>query len=268
MGVAMNSENAVGAILRAINDHTVARPYGDGLLIDLPMTYGDSDTVRVLVEPMGDGYRVSDRAAAAALLSMAGVNVTQGRPAEAFSEAVRLSGLSGINAEAGELATYGTASELGRLVLAVAVASMRVEQLRWLAVRQPPVRFPDRVVSRIKSWASDGRRVQREAPVRLRSGRERHVTVRVSSADRAAYVQAVGSRDQEQAAEHCYHIFSLSEVPKERRIAALDGDRDDWSPAVVAELESVSGVEFFAAPHRLEAHIDRVVPPPHAALKS
>jgi hypothetical protein len=110
--------------------------------------------------------------------------------------------------------------------------------------------------------------VQREAPVRLVSGRERQVTVRVSSADHAAYIQAVSGRDQEQAAEHCYHIFSLSEVPKERRIAALDGNRDDWSPAIVTELESVSDVEFFAAPHRLEERIDRVVPPPHAALKA
>jgi hypothetical protein len=127
----MNSENAVGAILRAINDHTVARPYGDGLLIDLPLTYGDGDTIRVLVEPMGAGYRVSDRATAATRLSMAGVKVNHGRPAEAFAEAVRLSGLSGLNAEAGELATYGAAEELGLLVLAVAQASMRIDQLRF-----------------------------------------------------------------------------------------------------------------------------------------
>jgi hypothetical protein len=262
----MNSENAVGAILRAVNDHTVARPYGDGLLIDLPLTYGDGDTIRILVEPMGAGYRVSDRAAAATLLSMAGVNITHGKPADAIAEATRLSGLGGLNAEVGELATYGTADTLGQLVLAVAQASMRVDQLRWLAVKQPLVRFPDRVASRIKSWASDGRRVQRDAPVRLTSGRERQVTIRVSSADHAAYVQAVSGRDQEQAAEHCYHIFSFSDVPEDGRIAVLDGNRDDWSAAIITELESVSDVEFFEAPNRLEERIDRVVPPPHAAL--
>jgi hypothetical protein len=266
MGVAMNSEIAVGAVLRAVNDHTAVHPYGDGLLIDLPLSYGDGDAVRILVEPMGDGFRVSDRAAAAALLSMAGVNVSQGRPAEAIAEAMRTSGLNGMNAQPGELATYGSAQMLGHLVLAVAQASMRVDQLRWLAVKQPPVRFPDRVASRIKAWAGEGRRVQREAPVRLTSGRERQVTVRISSAENAAYIQAVSRRDQEQAAEHCYHIFSLSEVPQQRRIAALAGDRDDWSLAIIKELESVGDVEFFDAPHRLEQRIDRLVPPPQAAL--
>lgn len=264
----MNSENIVGAILRAVNDHTNARAYGDGLLIDLPFTYGDGDSVRVLIEPMGSGFRVTDRAAAATLLSMAGVNIAHGRPADAFAEAQRLSGLSGLNAQVGELATYGTPDDLGTMVLAVAQASMRVDQLRWLAVRQPPVRFPDRVVSRVRSWAGEGRRVQREAPVRLKSGRERQVTLSVSTANRAAYVQAVSGRDQEQAAEHCYHIFSLSEVPKERRIAALDGNRDDWPSAILTELESVSGVEFFAAAHQLEKRIDEVVPPPRAEVKA
>jgi hypothetical protein len=265
---ALNSENVIGAILRAVNDHSQARPYGDGLLLDLPFTYGDGDSVRVLIEPMGSGFRVSDRATAATLLSLGGVNVAGGRVAEAFSEASRLSGLSGLNAQVGELATYGTPDDLGEMVLAVAQASMRVDQLRWLAVRQPPVRFPDRVVSRIKSWTGDGRRVQREAPVRLTSGRERQVTLGVFTTDHAAYVQAVSRRDQEQAAEHCYHIFSLSEVPKERRIAALDGNRDDWPSAIITELESVSGVEFFAAAHQLEKRIDKVVPPPHAELKA
>lgn len=262
MGVVMNSETVVGAILRAVNDHSLTQPYGDGLLVDLPLTYGDGDSVRLLVEPIGDGYRVSDRATATTLLSMAGVNFDHGRPAEAIAEAARLSGLNGFDAVPGELATYGPKETLGELVLAVAQASMRVDQLRWLAVKQPPVRFPDRVVTRIKAWATnDGRRVQREAPVRLTSGRQRPVTVQVPSANKAAYVQAVSGRDQEQAAEHCFHIFSLSEVPKQQRIAALDGSQDDWSPAIVRELESVSDVEFFATPHKLEQRIDIVVPP-------
>lgn len=131
----MNSAEAVGAILRTMNDLTVVRPYGDGLIVDLPLTYGDGDAVRVLVEPMGRGYRVTDRAVAATLLSMAGVNVMTGRPAEAFSEAIRGSGLNRVNAADGELATFGDASDLGRLVLDVAQASLRVDQLRWLAAR-------------------------------------------------------------------------------------------------------------------------------------
>jgi hypothetical protein len=47
----------------------------------------------------------------------------------------------------------------------------------------------------------------------------------------------------------------------QQRIAALDGSQDDWSPAIVRELRSVSDVEFFA-PHKLEQRIDAIVPPP------
>jgi hypothetical protein len=122
----MDGKGAVSAILHTINDQTVVQSYGDGLLVNLPLTYGDGDAVRVLVEPMGKGYRVSDRATATTLLSMAGVNISGTRPTEAFAEAVRLSGLNGINAAPGELATYGSAEDLGKLILDVAQASMRV----------------------------------------------------------------------------------------------------------------------------------------------
>ncbi|MEV1287741.1 hypothetical protein [Micromonospora sp. NPDC049679] len=263
----MDSAATVGAILRTINDQTVVRPYGDGLLVDLPLTYGDGDVVRILVEPMGSGFRVSDRAVAATQLAMTGVNVGAGRPAEAFAEAARSAGLSGVNAAPGELATFGVAEELGRMVLDVAQASMRTEQLRWLAVRQTLTRFPDRVVDRVKSWAQGSRHVQREAPLALRSGRKRQVTLRVSSHDRSAYIQAVSSRDRDQAAEHCYYIFDLSDVPKENRIAALDGARADWPTEIVSELAQVGDVEFFADPLSLERQLDKLVPPPRAALQ-
>lgn len=262
----MDGATPISAILHAVNDRTTVHPYGDGLLVDLPLTYGDGDAVRILVEPMGKGFRVSDRATAVTLLSMAGVNINASRPAEAFAEAMRLSGLSGIDAAPGELATFGTPKNLGRLILDVAQASMRVDQLRWLAVRHPPVKFPDRVVNRVKNWVSDSRKVQREAPVRLRSGRERSVTVKVSNNDQYAFIQAVSSRDREQAAEHCYVIFDLSEAPKDRRIAALDGSPEDWPSPIVSELQSVGDVEFFGDPLSLERRLDRIVPPPQQAV--
>lgn len=262
----MDGSDAVGAILRAVNDHTLVRPYGDGLLIDLPFSYGDGDAVRVLVEPMGTGFRVTDRAAAATLLSMAGVNLGTGRPAEAFAEALLSARLNGVNALDGELASFGAADELGRLILDVAQASLRVDQLRWLAVRQPTVRYPERLTTRLRNWIHDSREVAREAPVRLTSGRSRPVTLRVSNNDRAAYIQAVSARDQEQAAEHCYYIFNLSDVPKGNRIAALDGSRSDWPPAIVDELILVSDVEFFADPLALERRVDSVVPPAQPVL--
>jgi hypothetical protein len=261
----MDMSAAVGAILRTVNDHTLVRPYGDGFLIDLPLTYNDGDSVRVLVEPMGVGFRVSDRAAAATLVSMAGVNLNAPRPSEAFEDAVRNGNLSGLSSAPGELATFGTAEQLGKMILDVGQASLRVDQIRWLAVRQSPKRFTDQVTERVRSWAGN-RKVQREALVSLKSGRQRQVTLRVSDKDRAAYIQAVSSRDRDQAAEHCYYIFDLSEIPKANKIAALDGGRADWPAEIISELETVGGVEFFADARSLERRIDEVVPPPQTSV--
>jgi hypothetical protein len=257
----MNSSDVVAAISRTMIGQTSVRPYGDGLLVDLALTYSDGDAVRVLVESMGTGYRVSDRGTAATLLSMAGVNLSTGRPAEAFANTMRADDLNGINAVDGELATFGAATDLGQLILNVAQASMRVEQLRWLAKQRSLVKFSEMVVERVRDWVVDSRRVQREAPVPLRSGRSRSVTLCVSSGDRAAYIQAVGSSDKEQAAEHCYYVFDLSEVPKEHRIAALRGGKPDWPPAIVSELATVSDVAFFDAHLDLERRLDLIVPP-------
>ncbi|XVV13655.1 DUF1828 domain-containing protein [Actinoplanes sp. CA-131856] len=261
----MDTSATVGAILRAVNDHTLVRPYGDGLLVDLPFTYGDGDSVRVLVEPMGTGFRVSDRAVAASLVSMAGANLSAQRPSEAFEEIIKSAKLNGLRSEAGELATFGPAEQLGQMILDVGQASLRVDQIRWLAVRQSPKRFTDQVAERVRSWAGH-RQVQREASVSLKSGRQRQVTLRIYDQNSAAYVQAVSSRDQDQAAEHCYYIFDLSEIPKENKIAALDGGRDDWPVEIVEELKTVSGVEFFDDARSLERRIDKVVPPPQASM--
>ncbi|MFI9528211.1 hypothetical protein [Micromonospora rosaria] len=263
----VDAATVIGAVLRAMNDDTVVHPYGDGLLVDLPLTYGDGDGVRVLVEPMGTGYRITDRAAAATLLTMAGVNLVAGRAAEAFAEIMAGGGLNGVNAAPGEIATFGAAEELGRLILDVAQASLRTDQLRWLAPRQAGMRFVDRVADRVTVWAGRSRELQRDAPMPLASGRTRPVTLRVTNDGKAAYVQAVSLRDPDQAAEHCYHVFGLSKIAKESRVAALDGSAQDWSPAIVAELRTVSDVEFFDDPLSLERQLDKVVPPPQAALR-
>ncbi|MGC5378747.1 hypothetical protein ACPXB1_09785 [Micromonospora sp. DT68] len=264
----VDATTVIGAVLRAANDNTVAHPYGDGLLVDLPLAYGDGDGVRVLVEPMGTGFRVSDRATAATLLAMAGVNLFAGRAAEAFAEITRGAGLNGVNAVPGELATFGTADDLGRLILAVAQASLRADQLRWLAPRQAGMRFVDRVADRVTVWAGRTRHLQRDAPIPLGSGRTRSVTVRVANDGKAAYVQALSLRDPDQAAEHCYHVFGLSTIAKERRIAALAGTKRDWPAAIVTELQTVSDVEFFDEPLSLERQLDKVVPPPQPALRA
>lgn len=262
----MEPKTALGAVLRTLNDQTAVHPYGDGLLLDLPFSYGDGDAVRVLVEPMGDGYRVSDRAAAATLLMMAGVSIGEGRAAEAFAETMRSVGLNGLNAAPGEVATFGDVNDLGRLILDVAQASLRIDQLRWLAARRARVRFVDQVAERVKVWAGEKRQVNRDAPIPLQSGRSRIVTLRVAGGDKVAYIQALSSRDQEQAAEHCFYIFGLSKIPNDRKIAALNGSPRTWSKEMVSELQTVGDVEFFDDPLSLERHLDRIVPPVQRAL--
>lgn len=264
----MDATAAVAAVLRTINDHTVVRPYGDGLLVDLPMVYGDGDTVRVLVEPMGSGVRVSDRATAVTLLSMAGVDPNAGRAAEAVGETLRSTGINAVTAEPGEIATFGNLEDLGKLILDVAHTSLRIDQLRWLAVQQPPVRFVDQVTTRIKVWAGKGRQVRRDAPIPLRSGRRRTVTALVSNSEQEAYIQALSTRDRERAAEHCYHLFGLSNMPPARKIATLDGSIEAWPAEIISELQTVASVEFFADAGNLERRLDDVVPPPQRLLRA
>lgn len=263
----MDTRAAITALLSTVNDHTAVHPYGDGLLVDLPLNYGDGDAVRVLIEPMGDGYRVSDRAAAHVLLSMAGVNPAEGKAADAIAEVRRSTHLNGVDAAPGELATFGTAEMLGTMILDVGQASLRVDQLRWLAVTRPSARFVDQVAQRVRSWAGERRQVHRGAEIPLKSGRKRPVTLTVASGSRVAYLQALSRRDPDQATEHCYYLFSLAdEVPAPFKIAALDGRAGEWPSQLVDELKLVGSVEYFDDPISLEHRLDQIVPPPSAAM--
>jgi hypothetical protein len=265
----MDAKAAVAAVLGAVNDHTYAHPYGDGLLIDLSLTYGDGDAVRILVEPMGTGIRASDRATAASLLAMAGVDITSGRAAEAFAEAIRGAHLNGVGAHAGEIATFGSQEDLGSMILNVAQASLRVDQLRWLAHQQPAVTFAEQVTSRVESWAGRQRQIERDPVIRLSSGRSRRVTVAVSGGGRTAYIQAVSARDRDRSTEHCYYLFgNANRIPKEQKIAALAGSHDSWPEANVAELTTVGVVQFFDELTGLERQLDAVVPASQSALQS
>ncbi|MFD3897302.1 hypothetical protein ACFW5U_23435 [Streptomyces rochei] len=255
----MDRNSVIAALLRSINDRIVVHDYGDGLLVDLPLTYSDGDSVRLLVEPLGTGVRVSDQASAYERLLLADVNTDTGRAAEAIASTVRVAGLANVGGEEDEIATFGPLEDLGTMMLNVAQASIRVEQLRWLAVRRAPVRFADRVVERVQSVARRDWKVERNASLRLRSGRERSVTVAVETPTAAAYVQALSVKDKDQAAEHCYYLFSWADVPAQSRVAALDGKRSDWPSEVLSELGSVADVEFFGDKDAVESAVQRAL---------
>jgi hypothetical protein len=251
----------IAAVLGAVNDHTQVHPYGDGVLVDLPLTYGDGDGVRVLVEPMGTGVRVSDRAAATVLLSMADVEITSGRPAEAFADILRSAGLNSVYAEEGEITTFGAAEDLGDLILRVAQAAVRVDQLRWLAQPRHNVRFDSRVAYRLQAWAGSKRKAQRGAAITLKSGRTRAVTASVTNGTDTVWVQALGESDKDRSFDHCYSIFGLApNIPHDRKIATLAGSQRAWPSQMVSELSDVADVQFFEEATRLERALDQRVP--------
>jgi hypothetical protein len=255
----VKSSTVISALLGATNDGTTVHEYGDGFLVDLPLTYSDGDSVRLLIEPVGGGYRVSDQASAQERLLMADVTTEHGRVAEAIAATIRAAGLVNIGGEADELAVFGSAEDLGRSIWAVGSAAMRIEQLRWLAVRRPPVKFAERVVERVTNAAREGWKVRKNAPIRLTSGRERPVTVAVTQGTTAAYVQALSSSDFEKAAEHCHYLFSFAEDRHTGRVAALAGEPGSWPSAIVKELGSIADIEYFGRPGSLESAVERAL---------
>ncbi len=146
---------SIAAIVKYLNDNITVHPYGDDVLVDLPMHYGDGDGVRLLVEPMGDGYRVTDRGEAADRLQVAGVSLEARHTADALAEVARTARLDGVGAEQGELSVYGLADELGRMLVDVACASLRVDQLRWSAAQRRQLDGPGRQTG--ASGSSGGR---------------------------------------------------------------------------------------------------------------
>src|SRR5690606_13655671 len=86
-------------VLRALNDGMSSRPYGHGALLDLPMTYSDGDSIRVFVEELGKGYRVSDRGDAIDRLVEAGVNPDAVKARAAIEDALRTHSLDRIASE-------------------------------------------------------------------------------------------------------------------------------------------------------------------------
>jgi len=87
--VIMDKRMVISALLSSINDEIVLHEYGDGFLADLPLTFSDGDSIRLLLEPMGAGVRVSDQASAYERLMMADVNTDSRRAAEAIAATVR-----------------------------------------------------------------------------------------------------------------------------------------------------------------------------------
>lgn len=249
----------VASLLGAVNDLTLVRAYGDGWLVSTPLTYSDGDTVRVYVEPYNEGFRVTDRAEATDRLSMWGVVTDSGRARRGILAVRQAANLSPIGSDATETATVGDDRSLGHLVLGVAQAALRTEQLRWLARDLPAMKFDDRLSTRIEglSRARHWNYVRR-ASMTLSHGRVKQVTAAVEGPEGKAYIQAVSNADVERSTINCFYLFDRSTELRDHKVAALAGDSGDWPDSLLGDLHEVSVVTFFADPHGLENELERI----------
>lgn len=238
------------AVMSTFNDEILTTSYGHGELVTLPLHYYDDDRVSVFVERFEGGVRVSDRGMTAMRLHMAGLNVDSARVEDAWRRSLVAIRHQDIASEEGVISAFGDASDLGRIVLDVAEASLRIDQLRWSAAEPRRGRFSDRVVRRVTDLVGDRATVTPNAAFRLSSGRTRQITAAVGDAERSRlYLQAVSGSDRaarEKSVEHCHFLFSLGEAEHDRKLAVISGSDDLWDAAIMRELDTVGQVAFFS----------------------
>ncbi|CAM2996784.1 DUF1828 domain-containing protein [Saccharomonospora xinjiangensis] len=250
----MDEKKIAPALLSYVNDDVVVTPYGHGHLVTTPMRFYDDDRVTLFVERYEGGVRVTDQGTTAMRLHMADVNIDSPSVSEAWRRSVAALGSDSIAAEEGIIAAWGDDERLGRLVFAVAEAVLRIDQLRWLAPANRPIPFRDRVVSRLIDIAGSHGKVTPRAPLPQKSGRVRQVTAAVGDHEtNRVYVQAVTPGDGGRAVEHCYYLFSHTDVPRERTLAVASGSRGSWPDDLVNELDDVTEVAFYDQPGQVRS---------------
>lgn len=243
--------NIKTSVLSEINDHLVTVEYGDGWLIQTPLSYSDGDTVSVFVEPLNGLFRISDRAEAVDRLIEAHVDPDGGKAADGVHAARAL--FSPVASDRYEVATCVEQGKLGESIFDVAAAALRIEQLRWLARDLPVVTYEDKLIDRVGAVArSHAWPFTRGPKVTLRRGRKKRITATVEGPRGETWIQAVAGNDRNAAAERCYYTFDRGQVPSDRRIAALAGTAATWDRALLDDLEEVGRVAFFDVPHSLE----------------
>ena len=261
---AMTATSITSQLLSGLNDGLAVTPYGHGHLVSLPLFFYDNDRVKLFVEQLEGGVRVTDRGTTAMRLTMAEVNLTSKRAEDALRQSVA-GDLFGVAVGGGEIAGFSGKEDMADLIYAVASAALRVDQLRWLAVERRPVAFRDRVVDELVHVVGAKDRVTPHAPIALRSGRTKQVTASVlprqASPDTdPLYVQALSGQDsdsQENAVARCFHLFSLASTSQDHLVAVASGTRDTWPPSLIEEVSQVASVAFFDEEGSVAATVER-----------
>jgi hypothetical protein len=241
----MDAVKIKSLLLSTMNDAISITDYGHGHLVTLPLAYYDDDLVTLFVEPYERGVRVSDQGTTAMRLHMTGVDLDNKKITEAWHRSLTPLGPQSAAAEDGVVAAWGETEHVGDLLTAVAEGAMRVDQLRWAANDRRPMKFRERVVHRLAEVAGGAEYVTPNARIRQTSGRTRRVTAAVGTDPATSvYIQAISTSSGGQALEHCYYIFSQSDLARERKLAVASGTPASW-PHLVKELQKVTDVAFF-----------------------
>ena len=245
----MSDDKSVrNSLLGYLNDESAVEPYRSGFLTRLPLHYSDGDTVELYVERFSESYRVSDRGLTELRLEMAGVNLENQRVREALERSLP-QGTFDMGDREGEISAIASSDDLGRALFQIAEASLRVDQLRYLA--PPPRRrpFAEHVVSSLRLIVDKNVNVQKDYEFRTAGGTLKRATAAVRSGTRPPLLmQAVsghGNTLEDSSVEHCYYLFSnADEKAAGGKVAVLPGSRETVESTLVHDLERVGTVAF------------------------
>lgn len=251
----MDASKIKSSVLSSVNDDIQITEYGHGHLVTMPVGFYDDDLVTLFVEPYERGVRVSDQGTTAMRLHMANVDLDSPKVAESWRRSVAALGNRSTATDDGVIAAWGSNDDVGGLLIAVAEAAIRADQLRWAVQERQPVRFKDKVVSRLSQIVGDKQVVTPNAPIHQKSGRTRRVTAAVGSDPvSAVYVQAISANSGDYGFEHCYYIFSHTDVVRERRLAVASGAMAQRTQ-LIEELREVVDVALFDSGDDLERQL-------------
>lgn len=222
------------------------------VLVSTHLSLEDQTPVSLVVTQVGDDlFVVSDAGLAADALGDVGVDLS--RPAawrsfKAVKDLPRYAPAVGVDLSKYEIAVGASSSDLGDAMIDVSEAVLRAEFLRAIGSRHRPRSFRDRVV---RTAHQIGLTVVPKAPIPLRyAGATRQVNYLLSRDDREAYVQLVSRASTRTSYDHAKSLFSDADIPREKRVAAIEANADiaEWQQKGLEEVATVvweGGIESF-----------------------
>lgn len=252
-------DDVITNLLNELRRGTHCEPLdSERVLVALPHTFADGDTLEVLVTVRDDRAVVSDFGATCSRLDQVGVDLA----GEGVSAAiVAVAKGYGVEHLGGELRAVGSATGVGELVLRLSDVMLQVDALRVLRREPRGARFATRLVEWLEHTALP---VRRNPMLLGRSTRSYRLTAAVGELD-VVYVQAVTATSQgleTRSVEHAYTAFADIDgaIPPHQKLAVLGETNEAFEGADLALLETVCHVAAWWDLRRLESYVAHPVP--------